>query len=305
MSDSSVTGTPELPEVFRGSWARRTGLLTAGELRGPKVRRLFQDAYARADVVVTHELRCRAAALIVPRQAVLTGRSAATVRGVDLAKPYDPVEFVVPEKYRFGPIDGIHVRRTAVGRRQSRHWQGIRIARPARIALDLVLRLSPRKRSWARRLRQGVPDLDAFLRAVHVPLRTLVAMFFCRRNRGIRLAREALQMVDLRAESRPESETRVILDLADYDPTPQHPVPVGRRHYRLDLALKRYKIGIEYDGIWHNAPEQQQRDRERRAAIIAEGWAVITLTRDHLAGDHRHILELVQQAIDARATTRA
>ncbi|GAA1946692.1 DUF559 domain-containing protein [Amycolatopsis minnesotensis] len=304
MSDSYVTGTPELPEVFRGSWARRTGLLTEGELRGPKVRRLFQDAYARADVAVTHELRCRAAALIVPRQAVLTGRSAATVRGVDLAKPYDPVEFVVPEKYRFGPIVGIHVRRTAVGRRQSRHWHGIRIARPARITLDLVLRLSPRKRGWARRLREAVPDLDAFLRAIHVRFRTLVAMFSRRRNRGIRLAREALQMVDLRAESPPESETRVILTLADYDPTPQHPVHVGRHRYRLDLALRRYKVGIEYDGTWHNEPEQRRRDQARRAAIIAEGWIMITLTRDHLAGDHHHILELVQQAVDARAVMR-
>jgi hypothetical protein len=109
-----------LPDVFRGSEARKAGLITACELRGPSVRRLFQDVYAPAHVEVTHELGCRGAALLVPEQAVLTGRSAATVRGVELAQPYHPVEFVVPEQFRFGPIDGIHVGRTEVFPEESR-----------------------------------------------------------------------------------------------------------------------------------------------------------------------------------------
>jgi hypothetical protein len=55
------------------------------------------------------------------------------------------------------------VRRTEVKPKESRAWHGARIARPARIALDLLLRLSPCKLGWGRRLRVGVPDLDAYL----------------------------------------------------------------------------------------------------------------------------------------------
>jgi hypothetical protein len=36
--------------------------------------------------------------------------------GVELARPTDPVEFVVDERYRFGPIRGITVKRTALAR---------------------------------------------------------------------------------------------------------------------------------------------------------------------------------------------
>jgi len=117
-----VAKTHKLPEVFRGSEARRAGLITAAQLRGTSVRRLFQDVYARADVKVTHELRCRGAALLAPPEAVLTGRSAATVLGIELAKPYDPVEFLVPEKFRFGPINGIRIKRTDIKKKASRPW---------------------------------------------------------------------------------------------------------------------------------------------------------------------------------------
>jgi hypothetical protein len=73
--------------------------------------------------------------------------------------------------------------------KESRAWHGVRIARPARIALDLLLRLSPRKRGWVRRLRIGVPDLDAYARSGQVRRSALRALFWGRRNRGIRLAR--------------------------------------------------------------------------------------------------------------------
>jgi hypothetical protein len=65
---------------------------------------------------LTHQQRCEGAALLSPAEAVLTGRSAATMLGVELARPTDPVEFVVDERYRFGPIRGITVKRTALAR---------------------------------------------------------------------------------------------------------------------------------------------------------------------------------------------
>jgi very-short-patch-repair endonuclease len=284
-------------DVFRGSAARKHGYVTAAQLRGPRFRRLFQDVYAPAHLPVTHELRCRGAALIVPAEAVVTGRSAATILGVTLAKPYDPVEIVVPEQHRFGPVAGIRVRRTAVSFKESRPWNGIRIAKPGRTALDLALRLSPRNYSWVRRLRIAVPDLDAFIRSGLVTVRQLRRSWRGLRNRGIRLARAALSMVDPRAESLPESELRVVLQTGGFRVVPQHSVVKnGREVARLDLALKNTKTAIEYDGRWHRKRRHVRRDKARRKRLMAEGWTFVVITAEKLQGDYRKILDEVRQA---------
>ncbi|MFE0026324.1 endonuclease domain-containing protein [Amycolatopsis sp. NPDC059021] len=221
---------------------------------------------------------------------------------MELAKPYDPVEFVVPEKHRFGPIVGIHIRRTEVPQAETRSWHGVRIARPARIALDLLLRLSPRKRSWVRRLRIGVPDLDAFLRAKLVRRRDLERLFMKRRNRGIRLARHALLLSDPRAESLPESELRIVLAAGGFAAKPQYNVRSRRGHFlgRLDLAIKESKVAIEYDGRWHEEPSQQQHDYERRRRIAEEGWRFVIVTAEQLATDFASILDAVRTAQQAQ-----
>lgn len=288
-------------DVFRGSVARKHGYVTAAELRGPRYRRLFQDVYAPARLPVTHELRCRGAALIVPNAAVLTGRSAATVLGVELAKPYDPVEIVVPEEHRFGPIKGISVRRTAVSPNESRPWNGMRIARPRRAALDLALRLSPRNHSWIRRLRIAVPDLDAFIRSGLVSPEQLRRAWRRLRNRGIRLARAALSMVDPRAESLPESELRVVLNAGGFRPIPQYSVTkAGREVARLDLVLEETKTAVEYDGRWHRKRRQIRHDKARRKRLMAEGWTFVVVTAEKLRGDYRTILDEVRQAQSQR-----
>ncbi|HEX4103774.1 MAG TPA: hypothetical protein VHY21_25080 [Pseudonocardiaceae bacterium] len=97
----------DLAGVFRGTEALAAGAVAKDQLRGPAVRRLFRDVYLPAGMGFTHQQRCEGAALLAPPQAVLTGRSAATMLGVELARPADPVEFVVDERYRFGPIRGI------------------------------------------------------------------------------------------------------------------------------------------------------------------------------------------------------
>jgi len=70
---------PKVEGVFRGSEAVAAGQVTVKQLRGSRYTRLFRDAYIPAGYRVTHELRCEAAALVVPEAAVLTGRSAAAV----------------------------------------------------------------------------------------------------------------------------------------------------------------------------------------------------------------------------------
>jgi hypothetical protein len=101
-----------LAPVFRGSDAVRVGVLSRGQLRGPAVRRLFQGVYSLAGVTQTHALYCMGAGLALPPSAVVTGRSAATLRGVALARTEDPVEVLVPWETRVVRRSGLAVRRT-------------------------------------------------------------------------------------------------------------------------------------------------------------------------------------------------
>lgn len=129
----------ELCGVFRGSEAVASGGLTHGQLRGPGFVRLFRDVYLPAGIPVTHEIRCQGAALALPDEAVITGRSAATLRGVVLARPWDPIELVVPLRSRIARRQGLDVRRTDLETTEWREWHGIGLATPERTALDVLL----------------------------------------------------------------------------------------------------------------------------------------------------------------------
>ncbi|HEX6404165.1 MAG TPA: hypothetical protein VF003_13550 [Pseudonocardiaceae bacterium] len=102
------------------------GVLTRTQLRGPALRRLYQDVYVPAGLPYTHELRCEAAALVVHGDAVITGRSAATLGGVVLAGAKDPVADL-DAVLRAGLVDRMQLRRMLA----VRHDRGIVAARRA------------------------------------------------------------------------------------------------------------------------------------------------------------------------------
>ena len=168
--DSRSTDSPDSPtvdgvtrelddvfrDVFRGSAAVEAGVLTRGRLRGPEFQRLFRDVYVRASVKVTHELRCRAASLALPDGVAITGRSAATVRGVRIAWPEDPVQILATPATRLGRRKGIDARRTVIDPGDAEPWAYGLLASPMRLTLDLLLD-SP--------VPEAVAGLDAVLRA--------------------------------------------------------------------------------------------------------------------------------------------
>jgi hypothetical protein len=146
----------DLCGVFRGSDAVTSGVLTADQLRGPYFRRLYRDVYLPAGMPITHSLRCEGAALVLPTAAVLTGRSAATLRGIPLARATDPVEIVMPLETRIARRSDLGVRRSDLTAKEFTPWLGIGLATPLRTSLDLLL---------DRTLPDAVADLDAVLRA--------------------------------------------------------------------------------------------------------------------------------------------
>ncbi|MGH3833974.1 MAG: hypothetical protein ACRDRS_26640 [Pseudonocardiaceae bacterium] len=186
--------------VFKGTDAVLAGALTRSQLHGPTVQRLFQGVYALRSEPMTYELRCAGAALALPPETVITGRSAASLWGVQLARTQDHVQVVVPDSTRVVRRAGLDVRRTLIRAHECMPWSEVSVANPLRTTLDLLLEVP---------LPDAVADLDAVLRAGLVALPQVAAMVARRSDKGIPLARRAVQHADPRAESRPESRVRV------------------------------------------------------------------------------------------------
>ncbi len=279
----------EPPRVFRGSEAIRAGLLSRGQLRGPEFKRLHHDVYARASLPDTHELRCEGAALILPPTAAITGRSAATIRGVELARADAPVEVIAPAETRITRLSGVRLRRTPVPDDERRGWGRTSLATPLRMSLDLLVGSA---------LPDAVADFDAVLRRGLVELPAVQAMVAARSDRGIVTARRAVGLADPRAESRPESRTRVWLVLAGMDPQPQYWIEDSRgRLACVDLAFPAQRVAVEYDGSWRDGERWAlNRDRERLNRVQAAGWEIVFVTAA-LLRDPDRMVRTVQAAL--------
>lgn len=279
--------------AFRGSDAVLAGRLTPGQLRGPQVQRLLQGVYAFAAEPLTHQLRCAGAALALPPDAVITGRSAAVLWGVPLARAQDPVEIVVPEVTRIARRVGLDVRRAVVRPDESTPWSAIAVATPLRTALDLLLN---------RPLPDAVADLDAVLRAGVVAMPDVATLVRQRSDKGIVSARRAVELADPRAESRPESRVRVWLALDGLHPEPQYWIEDSRgRLARADLAFKEQKVAVEYDGSWRDGQLWAlNRDRDRLNRVQAAGWEVVFVTAQ-LLHNPTQMVSTIRAALNRRS----
>jgi len=98
--------------------------------------------------------------------------------------------------------------------------------------------------------------------------------------RGSARARAAVSVADGRAESPPETRTRLLLQSAGLHPEPQYEVRTlaGDFVARVDLALVERQVAVEYEGAWHWQPGQLAADRRRLDRLTAVGWRVIHVT---------------------------
>ncbi|GAB7191847.1 DUF559 domain-containing protein [Kineococcus sp. NUM-3379] len=264
----------ELPRLFRGADAVAHGALTRSQLRSSAVQRVVRGVYARPGTSLTHELRCEAIGLLLPPAAMITGRSAATVLGVPLARRDDPVEVLVPEGTSRELPTGITARRaTRVPRGEP--WSTTCLAPSLRMAFDLTSRAP---------LPDAVASLDAVVRAGLVDVQALRRYLDALRDPGVRWARRAAELCDPRAESRPESVLRVVCVLAGIPVTPQVVVRNGGRVVaRVDLGVVGRRVAIEYDGGWHALREQLEVDRRRLGELREAGWEVVHVTSSMLS----------------------
>lgn len=281
-------GTPHRPDEllrgpFLGTDALRRGLLTRAQLRGASWRRLFRDVYVDSGTPDSYLLRCRAAGLVLPPGAALTGRSAAHLDGVPLGATADPVEVLAPPACRFDR-SGFHVKRTV----WLPAWQIVRGHPLAPGAPPVTV---PCRTAWeiasGRDLIEAVVGLDALFRRRR-PRKALMAAWVARRPYA-RAAR-AIGLTDGTAESPQETRARVRIVLAGFPP------PVGQYTIvtdagfvaRVDLAWPDAKVAVEYDGLWHVGDAGQMAyDRRRLGRLQRLGWEVQFLTARDLQDDAR------------------
>lgn len=271
--------SPPVPErlrgrAFRGSWAVRTGLLTPRQLRGQNWRRLYPDVYVHRGLAVTHAVRARVAAGVLLPRAVVSGRSAAVLWGVELAEAGDDVELTMPPGSHPVRIPGLRVRRAAVPAALVRRRCGVRVTCPEATAVRLggSLPLDDAVAAMDQLIATGIVDLE--------PVRQHAATA---RGPGSARARTASALADGLAGSPQETRLRLLIHRSGLPrPVAQHRVMDGGRFVaRVDFAWPDRKIALEYDGLWHADARQFARDRQRLNRLRAAGWQVVFVT----AGD--------------------
>lgn len=283
--------TPLVPaelrrEVFRGSAALASGLLTPNQLRGPTWRRLFPDVYVHRDVPVTHVLRAGAAVVLVPH-AVVTGRSAAVLWGVELASETDDVELTAQPGTHQRRVPGLVVRRAVLP--PEHRWRRLDI--PVTTAAATTVRLAASLAAD-----DAVVAVDQMVATGTVDLADVRALAAAGRGRGAARARRACARADGLAESPQETRVRLLLHGSRLpQPVAQYRIVAdGEFVARVDFAWPDLRIALEYDGLWHAESGQFARDRRRLNRLQAAGWRVVFVTAADLHRPERLLAALAQ-----------
>ncbi|HLL67996.1 MAG TPA: type IV toxin-antitoxin system AbiEi family antitoxin domain-containing protein [Micromonosporaceae bacterium] len=150
----------------------------------------------------------------------------------------------------------------------------------------------------------ALPILDAALRVTGFPPDALHGEVARHAGlRGIRQARELATLADARSECRQESQLRlVVIDGGLPAPEPQVPVydRAGFGVYRLDLAYRAARVGLEYDGQSHLDRVRLRADRARMNWLEAHAWRMRYFTDQDLYGSPALIVATVRATLAPR-----
>lgn len=286
-----VPRTPSQPaelltaEPFLGWWAVDEGLLTPDQLRSSAWRKAFRGVYVHRDIALSHEVRAKAACVLLPF-AVVSGRSAAVLWGVDLAGADDDVEVTVPPGSHPTRVSGLCVRRAVLPAGHRTYRRGIPLTSPEATAVRLAGLLPGDA---------AVIAVDQMVDTGYADLGRIRALAAAARGRGAARARAACALADGLAQSPQETRVRLILHRSDLPtPTAQYRVVDHRGGFVafVDFAWPEQKLALEYDGRWHAEPGQFAKDRARLNRLTAAGWRVVFVTAEDMRDPIRLITRI-------------
>jgi predicted transcriptional regulator of viral defense system len=257
-------------------------------------RPVLRGVYQVWDFGRTHEIR--AALLATGPEAVAVSASAAQLLGLPIESKTVhvavPGTLAVPRKVHGGAVV-VHQRE--IPSYAITTVDGMRVTDPLWTVTDVLLDHN-RYRS--------VPAVDAALHGGLVCAEDLAAVeALLWRRRGAVHAREALDLVDGRAESPLESRGRLRCVDANLKPDALQAeihAPDGRFVGRVDLLWSSRRLIAEADGAqFHDQPDALFRDRARQNELIAAGYAVIRFTWEDTLSPGR-IPAMVRAALSRR-----
>ncbi|GFM19526.1 MULTISPECIES: type IV toxin-antitoxin system AbiEi family antitoxin [Mycobacteriaceae] len=257
-------------EPFIGSEAVRSGRLTPYALRS-RYRTLLPGVYLAADAEITAITRAKAGWLWTGRAGVVAGQSAASLHGAKWVDARRPAEVLWSNRHA---PRGVTVWSASVADDELEVVRGVRVTTPARTALDIACRYP---------LGRAVAAVDALARATKLKLADVEMLAERHRGRrGIRRAREALDLVDAGAESPQETRIRLLLIRAGF-PRPETQIPVyddyGGLIAELDMGWRDRLIAVDYEGDHHRrTPREFNKGIRRHDAVTERGWDDIRVT---------------------------
>lgn len=255
----------------------RSGLLTRGELRSSAWRRIYRDVYVCATVPLTHQVKALAAAAVLFPGAVVTGRSAAVLWGLDdAAGPDDVVTLCIPAGRSASAVPGVRVHRRDLPPEDVTWRRRVKVLTAAATAIDIARHTA---------LDQAVVVVDQLVVAELVGLGDIRTAAMTLTGPGCRRARAVADLADGLAGSPQETRLRLLLHRSQLPrPVAQFSVRHGGRFVaRVDFAWPEKKVAVEYDGLWHGQPGQFAADRRRLNGLTAAGWRVVFVTARDLA----------------------
>ncbi|MEI2278384.1 hypothetical protein OHC50_13030 [Paenarthrobacter ilicis] len=148
--------------------------------------------------------------------------------------------------------------------------------------------------------RQALIVVDHALRSgAHKGVLWEMCLALAGRN-GVATLRRALENADPRSESPGETLTRDLIRRLKIEmPDLQVEVPTREGAYRVDLAWKKKKVALEFDGkskYFDYAPTDEviYRERQREKALVEQGWVFIRLQWRDLFEERHFKLRLLR-----------
>lgn len=248
-------------------------------------------------------IRIHAAWARAPEGAVLSGWAAAVVHGVPpefidgMVGPDTPrrVDICVPDEAGAYETEGLRPRRSRVPERQRMQPGALVVTDPARTALDLArwVRSEPTRLAMLDlSARFGLIDKAEFAEFIE-PLGGL---------HRLNNVRELVPHISVRAESVPESETRLHwLNAGLPAPVANQPVHdrLDRFVARVDLFDPESGLAAEYQGFWHDLDLGPELDEARIARLESMNVTVVEIRKE----DRDHVEDLLLEGY-GRANAR-